>query len=39
MTIHSEKFGGIDGRCVSVVLDDHEVTFGSAEKVQEAFKE
>ena len=39
MTIHSEKFGGIDGRCVSVVLDDHDVTFGSAEKVQEAFKE
>ena len=38
MTIHSEKFGGIDGRCVSVVLDDHDVTFGSAEKVQEAFK-
>lgn len=39
MTIHSEKFGGIDGRCVSVVLDDYDVTFGSAEKVQEAFKE
>ena len=39
MTIHSEKFGGIDGRCVSVVLDDHDVTFGSAEKVQGAFKE
>lgn len=39
MTIHSEKFGGIGGRCVSVVLDDHDVTFGSAEKVQEAFKE
>jgi nitrogenase molybdenum-cofactor synthesis protein NifE len=39
MTVHSEKFGGIGGRCVSVVLDDHDVTFGSAEKVQEAFKE
>lgn len=39
MTVHSEKFGGIGGRCVSVVLDDHDVTFGSAEKVQDAFKE
>lgn len=39
MTVHSEKFGGIGGRCVSVVLDDHDVTFGSAEKVQAAFKE
>lgn len=39
MTVHSEKFGGVGGRCVSVVLDDHDVTFGSAEKVQEAFKE
>lgn len=39
MTIHSEKFGGIGGRCVSVILDEHDVTFGSAEKVQEAFKE
>ena len=39
MTIHSENFGGLNGRCVSVVLNDHDVTFGSTEKMHEAFKE
>ena len=27
MTLHSERFGGPGGRCVSVVLDGHDVTF------------
>ncbi len=35
----SEAFGGIGGRCVSVVLDTHDVTFGSVEKVEKAFAE
>lgn len=37
MTLGSEKFGGINGRCVSVVLDDHDVTFGSTKKMHSAF--
>lgn len=37
MTIGSEKFGGINGRCVSVVLDDHDVTFGSTKTMHNAF--
>lgn len=39
LTLHSEAFGGIGGRCVSVVLDGHDVTFGSLEKVEAAFEE
>lgn len=39
MTLHSERFGGPGGRCVSVVLDGHDVTFGSAPKMHKAFKE
>lgn len=33
------RFGGPGGRCVSVVLDDHDVTFGSTPKMHAAFKE
>ena len=39
MTLHSERFGGPGGRCVSVVLDGHDVTFGSTPKMHKAFKE
>lgn len=39
MTLHSKNFGGPGGRCVSVVLDGHDVTFGSAQKMHRAFKE
>lgn len=39
MTIYSKEFGGLHGRCVSVVLDDHDVTFGSHKKLEAAFKE
>lgn len=35
----SDRYGGINGRCVSVVLDSHDVTFGSAESMHKAFKE
>ena len=35
----SERYGGIGGRCVSVVLDSHDVTFGSTESMHKAFKE
>lgn len=35
----SERYGGINGRCVSVVLNSHDVTFGSAESMHKAFKE
>ena len=35
----NSRFGGPGGRCVSVVLDDHDVTFGSAPKMHAAFKE
>ncbi len=38
MTIN-ERFGGIGGRCVSVVLDGHDVTFGSAKTLHKAFAE
>ena len=39
MTLYSEEFGGVDGRCVSVVLDAQNVTFGCAAKVEAAFQE
>ncbi len=39
MTIGAPSFGGVKGRCVSVILDDHDVTFGSAKKVHAAFEE
>ncbi len=35
----SKEFGGVKGRCVSVVLDNHDVTFGSLEKTEKAFDE
>ena len=35
----SNRYGGINGRCVSVVLNSHDVTFGSAESMHKAFKE
>lgn len=35
----SERYGGINGRCVSVVLNSHDVTFGSVESTRKAFKE
>lgn len=38
MTIN-ERFGGLNGRCVSVVLDSHAVTFGSSQLMLETFKE
>ncbi len=39
MTIHSGEFGGLAGRCVSVVLDKGDVTFGFREKAEAAFGE
>ncbi|MGM9582374.1 MAG: nitrogenase component 1 [Phascolarctobacterium sp.] len=38
MTIN-QRFGGIGGRCVSIVLDGHDVTFGSAETLHRSFDE
>lgn len=35
----TEAFGGVNGRCVSVVIDTNDVTFGSVEKVERAFVE
>ncbi len=35
----SKDFGGVGGRCVSVVLDTHDVTFGSVPKTTKAFEE
>ena len=35
----SDRYGGINGRCVSVVLNSRDVTFGSAESMHKAFKE
>ena len=39
MTIHSDDWGGLQGRCVSVVIDQHDVTFGCAKKTEQAFDE
>ncbi|MBR4145866.1 MAG: nitrogenase component 1 [Lachnospiraceae bacterium] len=39
MTIYSEDWGGLDGRCVSVTIDQHDITFGCASKVEEAYNE
>ena len=38
-TINGFSFGGIDNRCFSVVIDQHDVTFGCREKLQSAFAE
>ena len=34
-----ESYGGVDGRCVSVILDQHDITFGCDKKITAAFKE
>lgn len=34
----NERYGGIAGRCVSVVLDSHDVTFGSTESMHRPSK-
>lgn len=39
MTLHSEEFGGITGRCMSVVLDTKDVTFGCRKKLEAAMEE
>ena len=39
MTLYSQDFGGVDGRCLSVVLGAQNVTFGCAAKMEEAFDE
>lgn len=39
MTIKSEVYGGIDGRCVSIILNQHDVTFGCQKKIESAFTE
>ena len=39
MTLHSEEFGGLGGRCVSAVLDTRDVTFGCKAMLDEAVKE
>lgn len=38
-TIGNTAFGGLDGRCLSVVLDQHDVTFGCKETLRDAFEE
>ncbi len=38
-TISSSAFGGLDGRCLSVVLDQHDVTFGCRDKLYDAFSQ
>ena len=38
-SVQAENFGGLHGRCVSVALDGHDVTFGCAKKVEAAFAE
>lgn len=39
MTMRSEMYGGIDGRCVSIILNQHDVTFGCQKKIESAFSE
>lgn len=39
MTLHSEEFGGVAGRCMSVVLDTRDVTFGCRKKLEAAMEE
>lgn len=39
MTLHSEEFGGVMGRCMSVVLDTRDVTFGCKKKLDAAMEE
>lgn len=39
MTIGSKDFGGLNGRCASVIVDSRDITFGSTEKIVSAFYE
>jgi len=39
MTIYSDDWGGLDGRCLSVTIDQHDITFGCVKKVEAAFAE
>lgn len=39
MTMRSEVYGGIDGRCVSIILNQHDITFGCQKKIESAFSE
>ncbi len=39
MTISFSGYGGMHGRVVSVHLDTNDITFGSVEKVEEAYEE
>lgn len=39
MTIYSEEFGGLNGRCVSAVLDSSDVTFGCRKMLDNAVEE
>ncbi len=39
MTLHSDDFGGMGGRCVSAVLDTRDITFGCKEKLDSAVSE
>ncbi len=39
MTIHYPEWGGLDGRCVSVTIDQNDITFGCVPKVEKAFEE
>ncbi len=39
MTIYSEDWGGLTGRCVSVTIDQHDITFGCGKKVEDAYAE
>ena len=34
-----DSFGGMDGRCVSLVLDQHDVTFGCAKKLEAGIRQ
>ena len=38
-SIHADNFGGLNGRCVSVALDGHDVTFGCRDTLFAAFDE
>lgn len=38
-TGNSNEFGGVDGRCLSLILDQHDVTFGCKEKLENALEE
>lgn len=39
LSMRGQEFGGLEGRCVSIILNNHSVTFGSKEDVLAAFDE